>query len=164
MYAADFALAIINRRREWNHSYALCQWGLTTDGIKYSSTWLTSHAVPMEQTMWRHWGSKFMLIVGYGECTFPIGYIRRMNCRRNLNYSCLFKTRQNVENYQRNIRAPLVKEWSRPMKRSFKNLFEFTFKIKENLSMTASTLYVAQTSNIINYIIFFKVNFLLNRI
>jgi len=50
-----------------------------------------------------------MLIVGYGECTFQIGYIRRTNYQRNLNYSCPFKTRQNVESNEGTC-ALLVKE------------------------------------------------------
>jgi len=52
------------------------------------------------------------------------------------------------------------------MKCFFKNLFNYFQKIKGNLSMTALTLYVAQiiASNIINNIIFLKINFLLIRI
>jgi len=144
MYVADFVQVIINQRQEWNHSYVQCQWDWTMDGIKYNSIWLTSLAVLMGQIMSRHWESKFMLIVGYGECIFRIDYIQRTNCRQNLNYSCPFKIKQNVDNYnEENASLFSKRKKSCSIETFFFKFLRITFKIKNNLLKAVLILYAA---------------------
>lgn len=66
-------------------------------GIKYSSTWQISRDGRTARITWKLCEYRFTLIVEYEGCTFRTDFTEKMSYQRNSNYSCLYRTKLNVD-------------------------------------------------------------------
>jgi len=85
---------IISQRQEWNLSFAQCQWGWTTGGIRFNSTWAILQEERTGPITWKLFVCNSTLIVESVEYIFQIVFTRKMNCLQSLSSICRFKRNQ----------------------------------------------------------------------
>jgi hypothetical protein len=95
MWGEDSEPVTTSQLQESNLSSALCPWGLTKVGTRFSSTCQTSHVVPTGATTSRLYVWLFTRIVGLEEYTFRIDCTASSSC--HLSSSCSFPSRSSSD-------------------------------------------------------------------